>query len=164
MVAKSKTLKSQLWGNLHNTLFVKLKGSYATRTIVPGFDPFFNAITGLNGSGKSNILDLICFVLCITNLQQVRASNLQGWCTSKDMLVSRRSLSQLCLITPIGVEALSDMKISRNYRHTPDPGFVNAILPDLNEEVLTNHDQLMEVFRSFDKDGHGGRGQISREI
>ncbi|KAL0304105.1 UNVERIFIED_CONTAM: Structural maintenance of chromosomes protein 2-2 [Sesamum radiatum] len=51
--------------------------SYATRTVVPGFDPYFNAITGLNGSGKSNILDSICFVLGITNLQQVRASNLQ---------------------------------------------------------------------------------------
>ncbi|KAH0979212.1 hypothetical protein GBA52_006389 [Prunus armeniaca] len=51
--------------------------SYATRTVVPGFDPFFNAITGLNGSGKSNILDSICFVLGITNLQQVRAANLQ---------------------------------------------------------------------------------------
>ncbi|KAK1576457.1 hypothetical protein Q3G72_014013 [Acer saccharum] len=44
--------------------------SYASRTVVPGFDPYFNAITGLNGSGKSNILDLICFVLGITNLQQ----------------------------------------------------------------------------------------------
>ncbi|KAI3955504.1 hypothetical protein MKW98_028449 [Papaver atlanticum] len=51
--------------------------SYATRTVVAGFDPYFNAITGLNGSGKSNILDSICFVLGITNLQQVRASNLQ---------------------------------------------------------------------------------------
>ncbi|XP_059452315.1 structural maintenance of chromosomes protein 2-1 [Corylus avellana] len=51
--------------------------SYATRTVVPGFDQYFNAITGLNGSGKSNILDSICFVLGITNLQQVRASNLQ---------------------------------------------------------------------------------------
>ncbi|KAF5731061.1 structural maintenance of chromosomes protein 2-1-like [Tripterygium wilfordii] len=51
--------------------------SYATRTVVQGFDPYFNAITGLNGSGKSNILDSICFVLGITNLQQVRASNLQ---------------------------------------------------------------------------------------
>ncbi|WZZ44429.1 hypothetical protein YC2023_040688 [Brassica napus] len=51
--------------------------SYATRTVVSGFDPHFNAITGLNGSGKSNILDSICFVLGITNLQQVRAANLQ---------------------------------------------------------------------------------------
>jgi hypothetical protein len=48
--------------------------SYAQRTVVPNFDPFFNAITGLNGSGKSNILDSICFVLGITNLSQVRAS------------------------------------------------------------------------------------------
>ena len=45
--------------------------SYAQRTEVNGFDPMFNAITGLNGSGKSNILDGICFVLGITNLSQV---------------------------------------------------------------------------------------------
>lgn len=36
-----------------------------------GFDESFNAITGLNGSGKSNILDAICFVLGITNMQSV---------------------------------------------------------------------------------------------
>ncbi|KAJ3690004.1 hypothetical protein LUZ61_019168 [Rhynchospora tenuis] len=51
--------------------------SYATRTVVAGFDPFFNAITGLNGSGKSNILDSICFVLGITNLSNVRVGSLQ---------------------------------------------------------------------------------------
>ena len=45
--------------------------SYATRTVVPDFDLQFNAITGLNGSGKSNILDSICFVLGISNLTQV---------------------------------------------------------------------------------------------
>ena len=32
---------------------------------------------GLNGSGKSNVLDAICFVLGITNLSQVRAGSLQ---------------------------------------------------------------------------------------
>ncbi|RHZ52104.1 hypothetical protein Glove_465g30 [Diversispora epigaea] len=51
--------------------------SYAVRTVISGWDPEFNAITGLNGSGKSNILDAICFVLGITNMSQVRASNLQ---------------------------------------------------------------------------------------
>jgi structural maintenance of chromosome 2 len=51
--------------------------SYANRTVVSGFDPHFNAITGLNGSGKSNILDSICFVLGISNLTQVRAQNLR---------------------------------------------------------------------------------------
>jgi hypothetical protein len=46
--------------------------SYATRTVIPAWDPKFNAITGLNGSGKSNILDAICFVLGIDNLKQVK--------------------------------------------------------------------------------------------
>jgi structural maintenance of chromosome 2 len=40
-------------------------------------DDSFNSITGLNGSGKSNILDSICFVLGINNLSVVRAQNLQ---------------------------------------------------------------------------------------
>ncbi|KAN0047727.1 hypothetical protein ACTA71_002112 [Dictyostelium dimigraforme] len=51
--------------------------SYANRTVIEGFDPTFNAITGLNGSGKSNILDSICFVLGISNLSQVRVDSLQ---------------------------------------------------------------------------------------
>ncbi|XP_057366441.1 structural maintenance of chromosomes protein 2-like [Daphnia carinata] len=51
--------------------------SYGQRTEINGFDPMFNAITGLNGSGKSNILDAICFLLGITNLSHVRAMNLQ---------------------------------------------------------------------------------------
>ncbi|OUM54711.1 hypothetical protein BVG19_g4131 [[Candida] boidinii] len=51
--------------------------SYATRTVISGWDPQFNAITGLNGSGKSNILDSICFVLGISSMSTVRASNLQ---------------------------------------------------------------------------------------
>ncbi|KAF5108088.1 hypothetical protein DV453_002526 [Geotrichum candidum] len=51
--------------------------SYATRTVVSGWDSSFNCITGLNGSGKSNILDAICFVLGITSMSTVRAQNLQ---------------------------------------------------------------------------------------
>ncbi|KAH9635451.1 hypothetical protein HF086_003205 [Spodoptera exigua] len=42
--------------------------SYGNRVEINGFDPEFNAITGLNGTGKSNILDAICFVLGISNL------------------------------------------------------------------------------------------------
>lgn len=51
--------------------------SYATRTVISDWDPQFNAITGLNGSGKSNILDAICFVLGIASMTTVRASSLQ---------------------------------------------------------------------------------------
>ncbi|KAH7647377.1 SMC2 protein [Cryptosporidium bovis] len=51
--------------------------SYQKRTIIGKFNPKFNAITGLNGSGKSNILDSICFVLGITNLSQIRINKLE---------------------------------------------------------------------------------------
>lgn len=45
--------------------------SYGRRTEINGFDPQFTAVTGLNGSGKSNIIDSICFVLGISNLTNV---------------------------------------------------------------------------------------------
>ncbi|KAJ2724988.1 Structural maintenance of chromosomes protein 2 [Coemansia sp. Benny D115] len=51
--------------------------SYAARTHITGWDREFNAITGLNGSGKSNILDAICFVLGIRNYKLLRANNIQ---------------------------------------------------------------------------------------
>ncbi|PIA18728.1 RecF/RecN/SMC protein [Coemansia reversa NRRL 1564] len=51
--------------------------SYAARTHITGWDHEFNAITGLNGSGKSNVLDAICFVLGIRNYKLLRANNIQ---------------------------------------------------------------------------------------
>ena len=51
--------------------------SYSTRTVISMLDPQFNCITGLNGSGKSNIIDAICFVLGIQSLSHVRVTNLQ---------------------------------------------------------------------------------------
>ncbi|KAI0987095.1 hypothetical protein GJ496_011326 [Pomphorhynchus laevis] len=51
--------------------------SYSSRTILSGFDRHFNAITGLNGSGKSNVLDAICFVFGINDLSIIRATMLQ---------------------------------------------------------------------------------------
>ncbi|XP_038891550.1 probable calcium-binding protein CML16 [Benincasa hispida] len=32
---------------------------------------------------------------------------------------------------------------------------VNAILPDMNDDILVNQEQLLDVFRSFDRDGNG---------
>ncbi|KFG30111.1 RecF/RecN/SMC N terminal domain-containing protein, partial [Toxoplasma gondii p89] len=50
--------------------------SYSNRVYVGPLHPQFNAVTGLNGTGKSNILDSICFVLGITNHALVRATKL----------------------------------------------------------------------------------------
>ncbi|KAG9019839.1 Structural maintenance of chromosomes protein 2 [Tulasnella sp. 427] len=51
--------------------------SYPVRTQITGWDSSFNAITGLNGSGKSNILDAICFVLGLTDMSKLRCQNQQ---------------------------------------------------------------------------------------
>lgn len=67
--------------------------SYAQRVTLSNFDKGFNAITGLNGSGKSNILDSICFVLGIKNLQQVGKLD-RGPC--KHLGVARHCLSSAC--------------------------------------------------------------------
>ncbi|KAL7670088.1 hypothetical protein ACOME3_005026 [Neoechinorhynchus agilis] len=51
--------------------------SYPQRTEIGPFDEHFNAITGLNGTGKSNILDGICFTLGMASTTQMRAQNLR---------------------------------------------------------------------------------------
>lgn len=51
--------------------------SYGKRVELNGFDPEFNAITGLNGTGKSNILDAICFTLGISAMNTIRAATMQ---------------------------------------------------------------------------------------
>ncbi|CAI5443902.1 unnamed protein product [Caenorhabditis angaria] len=50
--------------------------SYAKRQLIQGFHKQFNAITGYNGSGKSNILDGICFLLGLSKLENIRAKNM----------------------------------------------------------------------------------------
>ncbi|KAM9167409.1 structural maintenance of chromosomes protein 2 [Mergus octosetaceus] len=93
--------------------------SYAQRTEINGFDPLFNAITGLNGSGKSNILDSICFVLGITNLTQVRAANLQDLVYKNGQAgVSKATVSIIFDNTdrkrsPLGFESCDEITITR---------------------------------------------------
>lgn len=93
--------------------------SYGKRTEIEGFDPEFTAITGLNGSGKSNILDSICFVLGISNLQNVRASALQdlvfkngqaGITKATVTIVFDNSNAQQC---PPGYEKCREISVTR---------------------------------------------------
>ncbi|KAI6185372.1 Structural maintenance of chromosomes protein [Aphelenchoides besseyi] len=58
-------------------LRIEIEGfkSYGSLQTLERLDPQFNAITGLNGSGKSNVLDSICFLLGITQLHYIRADN-----------------------------------------------------------------------------------------
>ncbi|CAO3620284.1 unnamed protein product [Mucor fragilis] len=93
--------------------------SYVSRTQITGWDPEFNAITGLNGTGKSNILDAICFVLGITNLSQVRASNLQDLIYKRGQAgVTKASVTIVFNNedrerSPVGFEAYKQITVTR---------------------------------------------------
>ncbi|CAI5759037.1 unnamed protein product [Candida verbasci] len=93
--------------------------SYATRTVISGWDSQFNAITGLNGSGKSNILDAICFVLGIASMTTVRASNLQDLIYKRGQAgVTKASVTIVfnnseISKSPIGFESCSTISVTR---------------------------------------------------
>lgn len=96
--------------------------SYGQRTEINGFDPEFNAITGLNGSGKSNILDSICFLLGITNLSHVRASNLQELVYKNGQAGITKATVTLTFDnsdkkgSPLGYENYNEISITRQVR------------------------------------------------
>ncbi|CAR28177.1 ZYRO0D15642p [Zygosaccharomyces rouxii] len=93
--------------------------SYATRTVISDWDPQFNAITGLNGSGKSNVLDAICFVLGIASMSTVRASSLQdliykrgqAGVTKASVTIVFSNLDPKC--SPIGFENSPKLSVTR---------------------------------------------------
>ncbi|VEU22070.1 DEKNAAC103086 [Brettanomyces naardenensis] len=93
--------------------------SYAVRTVISGWDPQFNAITGLNGSGKSNILDAVCFVLGINNTSNLRAQNLQDLIYKRGQAgVTKASVTITFDNTdksksPIGFEQYSKISVTR---------------------------------------------------
>jgi structural maintenance of chromosome 2 len=103
--------------HIHEVIIDGFK-SYAQRTVVSGFDPQFNAITGLNGSGKSNILDAICFVLGISNLSQVRVGNLQELVYKQGQAgVTKASVSNVfnnndASSSPVGYEASKQITVT----------------------------------------------------
>lgn len=82
-------------------------------------DESFNSITGLNGSGKSNILDSICFVLGITNMTTVRAQNLQDLIYKRGQAgVTKASVTivfdnQDKKKSPIGFEEYAQISVTR---------------------------------------------------
>eukprot|EP00939_MAST-03C_sp_MAST-3C-sp1_P002738 g2738.t1 len=93
--------------------------SYANRTVVSGFDKSFNAITGRNGTGKSNILDAICFVLGISKLSQVRVDKLSelvykngqaGITKASVTIVFDNSDTKL---SPVGYEHCKEIAVTR---------------------------------------------------
>jgi structural maintenance of chromosome 2 len=135
--------------------------SYAQRVTVPGFDRHFNAITGLNGTGKSNILDSICFVLGITNLSQVRASTLQdlvykqGQAGITKATVSITFNNEDKSTSPIGYEHCDKLTVTRQVviggrnkyminGHTAQPNRVQNLFHSVQLNVNNPHFLIMQ--------------------
>lgn len=96
--------------------------SYGQKVEVQDFDRMFNAITGLNGSGKSNILDAICFVLGLSNMSLARVSNLRELIYKSGQTgVSKASVTIVFdnsdkNQSPVGQEGLDEIIIRREVR------------------------------------------------
>ncbi|KAI0337135.1 condensin complex subunit SMC2 [Trametopsis cervina] len=118
--------------------------SYPERTTITGWDSSFNAITGLNGSGKSNILDAICFVLGITNMTAMRAQNQQ------DLIYKRGQAG----VTKASVTIVFD----NSDRSTSPAGFENCkqitvtrqiALPNLSKYLLNGHKSQQQMIQTL---------------
>jgi structural maintenance of chromosome 2 len=83
------------------------------------FQPKKTNRQGLNGSGKSNILDAICFVLGITNMSTVRAQNLQDLIYKRGQAgVTKASVTIVfdnkdTRKSPIGFEEYAQISVTR---------------------------------------------------
>ena len=93
--------------------------SYANKTSVSGLDRHFNAITGFNGSGKSNIFDALCFVMGISSLSNVRAANLQDLIYKKGLAgIDKASVTVIFDNTdknnsPVGYDEYDEITVCR---------------------------------------------------
>jgi len=106
--------------------------SYSVRSSIPLLDPHFNAITGLNGSGKSNILDAICFVLGISSLSHVRASNLNELIYKYGQAgINKASVAIIFdntdkRFSPIGCEDYDEITVTRSIFQSKSKYYLNG--------------------------------------
>ncbi|RPD56886.1 condensin complex subunit SMC2 [Lentinus tigrinus ALCF2SS1-7] len=118
--------------------------SYPVRTQITGWDPSFNAITGLNGSGKSNILDAICFVLGLTNMASMRAQNQQDLIYKRGQAgVTKASVTIVFDNTdrsksPVGLESCSQVTVTRQ-----------IAIPNLSKYLVNGHKSTQQAVQTL---------------
>ncbi|PIL32520.1 hypothetical protein GSI_05223 [Ganoderma sinense ZZ0214-1] len=118
--------------------------SYPVRTQITGWDPSFNAITGLNGSGKSNILDAICFVLGLTNLSSMRAQNQQDLIYKRGQAgVTKASVTIVFdnsdrSTSPVGMEDYAQITVTRQ-----------IAIPNLSKYLVNGHKSTQQAIQTL---------------
>lgn len=92
---------------------------YSTSVAIKNLDRNFTAITGMNGSGKSNIIDAIIFALDLNTSKYMRVSSL------KELININRKECTVTLIfdnsnkssSPAGYESFETIEITRSLDH-----------------------------------------------
>ncbi|EIW52907.1 condensin complex subunit SMC2 [Trametes versicolor FP-101664 SS1] len=118
--------------------------SYPVRTQISGWDSSFNAITGLNGSGKSNILDAICFVLGLTNMSSMRAQNQQDLIYKRGQAgVTKASVTIVFdnsdrATSPVGFEGYAQLTVTRQ-----------IAIPNLSKYLLNGHKSTQQAIQTL---------------
>lgn len=121
--------------------------SYGTRTVVEEFDPEFTGVTGLNGSGKSNILDSICFVLGLRSLGLARAGKIQdliykgGQAGIKEASVTITFDNSNKSKSPVGFQDAKVIKVTRKITQDKTKYFING--------VTVTHTAVTRMFKSI---------------
>ncbi|KIJ53254.1 hypothetical protein M422DRAFT_222637 [Sphaerobolus stellatus SS14] len=114
--------------------------SYPVRTVISDWDPSFNAITGLNGSGKSNILDAICFALGLTDVSSLRVKNLQELIYKRGQAgITKASVTIVFnnsdrTNSPVGLENCKQITVTRQ-----------IALPNVSKYLLNGHKTQMHT-------------------
>lgn len=106
--------------------------SYGERTTLSNLDTQFNAITGLNGSGKSNILEAICFVLGLQKWTLARVTNMReliyknGQAGIKQASVSIVFDNRNKAASPVNLEMYDEVKITRVIKFDSSSYYLNG--------------------------------------
>lgn len=106
--------------------------SYSERTTIADLDPQFNAITGLNGSGKSNILEAICFVLGLQSWTLARVQTIReliyknGQAGIKQASVTVIFCNKDKSTSPYGFEEFDEIKVMRMIKYDQSVYFLNS--------------------------------------
>ncbi|PIC45899.1 hypothetical protein B9Z55_005766 [Caenorhabditis nigoni] len=95
--------------------------SYQKHTEIAPFSPQFNAITGYNGSGKSNVLDSICFLLGISKLDNIRAKSMNELIShgGSKAIVQIRFDNRDKKQSPFGMDHLDELVVQRHITALP---------------------------------------------
>ena len=124
--------------------------SYPTRTVLKNFDPQFNALTGENGTGKSNILEAIFFVLgfSLANAKVARVKDKKDLIYKKGLGQIKEAKVKIIFCnrnkqkSPLGYENVDELIIERTFSVDCKSKF------KINKVKKTNA-QVKEIFKSI---------------